>query len=84
MIAYSCTFSNLNDGKCNIGYQSNNILQSSNILSDNTIQQVILKGKNNNYQMETNYADFAVVNTVNFPQKISMLITNPKTKVKEI
>ncbi|MEI8085770.1 MAG: DUF4292 domain-containing protein, partial [Paludibacter sp.] len=81
MLADSCTFANLNDGKCSIGYQSQNIFQSSQILSDNTIQQVILKGKNNNYQMQTNYADFAVVNAVNFPQKISMLITNPNSKV---
>jgi len=81
MVTDSCTFSNLNDGKCSIDYKSKNIFQSSQILSDNTIQQVILKGKNNNYQMQTNYADFAVVNAVNFPQKISMLITNPKSKV---
>lgn len=81
LVADSCTFLNLNDGKCSIDYQSKNILQSSQILSDNTIQQVILKGKNSNYQMQTNYADYAVVNAVNFPHKISMLITNPKSKV---
>lgn len=80
-IADSCTLLNLEDGKYSIGYQSDNILQSSQILANNTIQEVLLKEKNNNYQMQTNYTDFAIINEVNFPQKISMLITNQKSKV---
>lgn len=77
----SCTLSMLDNGNMSIGYQTPTIMQSSQILSNNTIQQVLLKGKNNNYQMQTSYDDFAVVNAVNFPQKISMLITNQKSKV---
>jgi hypothetical protein len=44
------------------------------------IQQVILKAKDSNYQLETDYANFTVVNGVNFPQSISLLASNQKTK----
>lgn len=79
--ADSCTLSDLAEGKYSIGYQSESILQSSQILSNNTIHEVLLKEKNNNYLLQTNYTDFAIINAVNFPQKISMLITNQKSKV---
>lgn len=81
LIPDSCTLSMLENGNWNIGYQNKNILQSTQILSNNTIQQVILNGKRDQYQMQTSYNDFAVVNAVNFPQRISMLITNKKNKV---
>jgi len=77
----SCTLSELDNGKLSIGFQTQSIVQTSQILLNNTIQQVLLKGKNNNYQMQTSYDDFALLDKVNFPQKISMLITNHKSKV---
>ncbi len=81
LVIDSLTLSAHENGKYSIGYQNENILQNSHILSNNTIEQVVLKDKDNKYQMQTNYENFAMVNTVNFPQKISMHITNQKSKV---
>ncbi len=77
----SCTFSVLDNGKYSVGYQSENMTQSSLIDLDNTIKEVLLKSKIDKYEMLTTYSDFNRTGDVNFPQKIAMLITNQKSKV---
>lgn len=76
----SCRLISLTAGRNRIDYETANMQQSTEISALNTIQQVLLKGKNTTYQLQTNYDEFSVVNGVNFPQKIAMLATNQKSK----
>jgi hypothetical protein len=76
----NCKFEALTAGQNKIEYENNNMLQSSVVSPLYIIQQVILKAKDSNYQLETDYANFTVVNGVNFPQSISLLASNQKTK----
>lgn len=76
----SCKLIPLDGGRNKIEYETDNMLQSTEISATNSIQQVLLKAKKSNYQLKTNYADFSVANGVNFPQKISMLASNQKSK----
>lgn len=76
----SCKLTALADGRKKIDFETEKMLQSTEISSLNTIQQVILKSKNVTYQLQTNYDDFTVVNNVNFPQKITLLATSKKSK----
>jgi len=75
----SCKLVTLN-GKNSIEFVNNNMLQSTAISAANTIDQVLLKAKNSNYEFQTDFADYVLVNGVNFPQKISMTASGEKTK----
>lgn len=76
--ADNCIASNLSEGRKNIDFENEKMKQSSEISSDFIIQQVLLKSKNSNYELKTNYSDFTALNAVNFPQKIAMQATNQK------
>lgn len=74
----SCIATDLSEGRKNIDFENEKMKQSTEISSDFTILQVLLKSKNSNYELKTNYSDYIVLNTVNFPQKIAMKATNQK------
>ena len=77
----SCKLVTLSSGLRSIDFENNNMLQNTDISTQNIIQQVILKGINSNYLLQTIYTDYSVMNGVNFPQKIALQATNQKTKV---
>ncbi len=62
-----------------LNFETANMTQSTTISLQNVILSVILNTKKNNYQLYTAYADYTNINGVNFPQKISLKISNPKT-----
>jgi len=76
----SCKLITLPAGQNKIEYDNNNMLQSTVFSPLYIIQQVILKAKNSNYQLDTAYADYTMVNGINFPQTISLQATNQNTK----
>jgi hypothetical protein len=76
----SCKLVTLSGGNNKIVYENQKMLQASEISSNYSIQNVVLKAKNSSYQLETTYNDFGLVNGVSFPQKISMLASNLKSK----
>ena len=78
--ADSCRLTPLSAGQANIEYTSAKMVQNTEISTTNQIQKVVLKAKNSDYQLETNYSDYTLVNGINFPQKIGLLATNQKSK----
>ncbi|MDR3652901.1 MAG: DUF4292 domain-containing protein [Paludibacter sp.] len=72
----SCKLTALDAGKSKIDFENNNMLQSTEISSLKTIDNVILNAKNSNYKLETKYSDFTVIDGVNFPQTISLQASN--------
>jgi len=80
IIADSCRIIPLGAGQNKIEFNSEKMLQNTELSPSNTIQKVILKAKNSDYQLQTDYMDYTVVNGINFPQKIALLATNQKSK----
>jgi len=76
----SCKLNTLTSGATNIEFSSEKMLQHTEVSPLNFIQKVVLKAKNTDYQLQTDYLDYTVVNGVNFPQKIALQATNQKTK----
>jgi len=76
----SCKLITSASGQNKIEFNSEKMLQNTEISALNRIQQVVLKAKNSDYQLQTDYSDYTVVNGINFPQKIALLATNQKTK----
>ena len=76
----SCSVNTLTTGQNTLEYTNGNMIQSTQLSPLNVIQQVILKAKNSDYQLQTDYSDYTVVNGVNFPQKIAMLASSQKSK----
>lgn len=74
----NCIATNLSEGRKNINFENDKMIQNTEISSDFMILQVLLKSKNSNYELKTKYSDYMVSNTVNFPQKIAMQATNQK------
>jgi hypothetical protein len=72
----SCKLTTLPTGQNKIEFVNNNMVQSTDISALNLIEVVLLKGKNSNYQMQTNYTEYTKVNGVNFPQKISLQVSS--------
>lgn len=77
----SCRLTTLAAGLNKIEYNSENMLQNTLVSPLNVIQQVILKAKNSDYELQTDYSDYTAVNGINFPQKIALQATGQKTKV---
>lgn len=77
----SCKLVASPDGQNSIDFETGNMLQSTQLSPLNVIQQVILKAKSSNYQLQTTYADYADVNGISFPLRIALLANNDKTKV---
>jgi len=80
IVADSCKLVAMDAGLSKIEYNSGKMLQNTQISPLNVIQQVILKAKNSDYQLQTDYRDYTVVNGVNFPQKIALQATSEKSK----
>ena len=76
----SCKLTPLASGQTKIEYNSAKMIQNTEISNINQIQKVVLKAKNSDYQLQTDYSDYTMVNGINFPQKIALLATNQKTK----
>lgn len=70
----------LTAGRKKIDFETAKMQQSTEISTNNAIQQVLLKPKNSNYQLQTNYDEFSVMDGVNFPQKIALHATNEKSE----
>jgi len=76
----SCKLSTLSSGQKKIEFNGVKMFQNTEISALNQIQKVILKAKNSNYQLQTDYTEYTLVNGVNFPQKIALLATDQKSK----
>jgi hypothetical protein len=80
IVADSCKLVAMDAGQSKIEYNSGKIIQNTQISPLNVIQQVILKAKDSDYQLQTDYKDYTVVNGVNFPQKIALQATSEKSR----
>jgi len=74
----NCKLTALNDGQNKIEFENSNMLQTTELSALNIITQVILKAKAGDYQLETGYSDYSLLNGVNFPQTISLKASNDK------
>ena len=80
IVVDSCKLVAMDAGQSKIEYNSGKIIQNTQISPLNVIQQVILKAKDSDYQLQTDYKDYTVVNGVNFPQKIALQATSEKSR----
>jgi len=80
LVVDSCKLSTLASGQAKIEYNSAKMIQNTEISNNNQIQKVILKAKNSDYQLQTDYSDYTMVDGINFPQKIALLASNQKSK----
>lgn len=76
----SCKLTPLTNGLNEIDFNTTVLTQSTTISAANIIQQVILKTTNSNYQLQTDYSEYAVLNGVSFPQKIVLQVNGQKAK----
>jgi len=76
----SCKLSQTTAGVNKIDYITAKMMQSTQLSSQNMIDQVVLKAKNSDYQLQTDYSNYTVSNGVNYPQKVALQATNQKTK----
>lgn len=67
-------------GKNKIEYSNQNMLQTTEVSPLNKIQEVVLKDKNSDYQLLTDYTDYVVTNGISFPQKIALRATSQNSK----
>jgi len=80
MLTDSCKLTTLASGVNTIEFNSVNMHQNTEISSLNQIQRVVLKAKNSDYLLQTDYTEYSLINGVNFPQKITLLATDQKSK----
>jgi len=76
----SCRVSKLENGQNQIEYNSGNMVQQTQVSPLNVIQQVLLKAKNSDYQLQTDYKNYTLVNGVSFPQTIALQASSQKSK----
>lgn len=76
----SCKLNALSGGLNKIDFENKNMLQSTEISELNLLNQVVIKAKNSDYQLQTSYSDYTQANGVNFPQKIIFQAGNQKVK----
>lgn len=69
------------DGKQIINYKGGNMSQSVSINDLFGIEKVRIASQNSQYDLVTTYADFALLEGVNFPQKIQINVSNNKNKM---
>ena len=79
--ADSCKLEALSNGENKLTYESGNLVQSTQLSAANLIQQVILKAKNSDYQLQTTYSDYTNTSGINFPQNIAIVANGQKAKV---
>lgn len=63
-----------------LNFETGKMTQTTTLSVQNLIQSVLLKSKKNDYQLYTSYSDYQLQNGVNFPQKITLNISSPKTR----
>ncbi len=80
IVADSCRLTQSTAGDTKIEYTNDKMLQSTLLSPLNMIQEVILKTKNSDYQLQTDYKDYTVTNGINYPQKIALLASSQKMK----
>ena len=76
----NCKLVILQDGRNELNFESEKMIQKTEISKTYSIEKVLLKAKNTNYQLETSYSDFTVVNGISFPQYIGIQASNLKSK----
>lgn len=76
-----CTLNELAGGTKMIRYETETMQQSTQLSASNSIEQVILNAKKNNYKLQTSYTDYLNLNGINFPQKIAFNATNDKSNL---
>ena len=76
----SCKLIQTTTGENKIEYTSARMHQSTQLSPLNVIQQVVIKAKNSDYQLQTDYKDYTMVSGINYPQKITLLASDQKTK----
>jgi len=65
------------NGRKSLNFENETMQQSSEISNGFNLSKVVLKSKNENYELKTNYSDYSLLDAVSYPQKISMEVTNP-------
>jgi hypothetical protein len=80
VIPDSCKLTQSTSGENKIEFTTDKMLQSTQLSALNMIEQVVLKTKNSDYQLQTDYKDYTVVNGINYPQKIALQASNQKMK----
>jgi hypothetical protein len=80
IIPDSCKLTTLTAGQQRIDFAGDKLLQSTTISPLNQIHQVLLKVKDSDYQLQTDYSDYTVANGITFPQKIAIQASNKKSK----
>jgi hypothetical protein len=76
----SCKLVALSGGLNKIDFENKNMHQSTEISPLNLLNQVLIKAKNTDYQLQIKYSDYTQINGVNFPQEIDLQAGNQKTK----
>lgn len=76
----SCKIALQTGGQNSIDFQNANMEQSTLLSLQNSIQEVLLKAKNSNYELKTSYAGYINEGGNNFPQKISLVASNGNAK----
>lgn len=76
-----CSLNDSGQGTSEILFHGPKLEQTTRISAQKLITAVLLKAAEKNYTMETTYADYGVVNGVNFPKEISILAGNDQTKI---
>lgn len=84
IVADSCKLVALSNAKNGIEYQDRKMKQETELSATNQIEKVTLSAKGTPYQLNVDYAGFSSINGINFPQEISMLISNQRTKVTSL
>ncbi len=72
----SCRLSETNT----IDYQTKNMIQSTEISKDYSLKKVVLKSKNNGYQLETNYGNYTLQDSILFPQDIHLQVASRNSR----
>ena len=65
-------------GQSSIGFDTKNMIQTTEISDKSIIQQVTLRTTKSNYQLKNTYTDYLLENGVNFPTKINLKISSSK------
>ena len=79
IVADSCKLIASTDALKRIQFDTQNMIQTTDISAQNLIEQVLLKSLTGNYSMQITYSDYLLQNGVNFPQNIMLKIGGLKT-----
>jgi hypothetical protein len=80
-IPYSKLSQEIVEGKQIINYKGQNMTELVTINSLFSIENVSIASQNSKYNLTTSYADFALLDGIDFPQKIQIQASNNKNKL---